>query len=470
MPSTNVPSPSFGSNGFVVPSEAAVLAGVQADQQAAFGGDLNPSLTTPQGQLATSLTAIIGDANDQMVALFNGVDPAYAAGRMQDAIGRIYYIERNPAQPSVVTATCSGLTGTTVPVGAQALDQSGNIWLSTQSGVIPIGGTVDLTFACSVTGPLACPTGWVNAIYQAIPGWDSVTNAGAGVEGSEVESRSAFEFRRAASVAINAQGSLPSVLGAVLAVSGVLDAYATENVTGSTSGALATGSIAGATLTVTAIGGGAIAVGQMVVGSGVTQGTIITALGSGTGGTGTYTVSISQTAASTSLVCAVGGVRLAPHSLYVAAYGGAAQSVGEAIWRKKSPGCDYNGNTTVSVVDSAGYAPPYPSYAVTFQIPAATPVLFSVMMQNNAAVPSNAVALIQAAILASFSGADGGPRARIGSWLFASRFYANVAALGSWALVYAIQLGVGAANQSAILLRIDQVPTASASDIAVSFV
>jgi hypothetical protein len=51
----------------------------------------------------------------------------------------------------------------------------------------------------------------------------------------------------------------------------------------------------GTTLTVTAVGSGTLSVGDFVDGSGVDPATYITALGSGTGGTGTYTVSVSQT-------------------------------------------------------------------------------------------------------------------------------------------------------------------------------
>ena len=61
------------------------------------------------------------------------------------------------------------------------------------------------------------------------------------------------------------------------------------------------GSIAATTLTVTAVTSGKLAVGQAVWGTGVTAGTTITALLTGTGGTGTYAVSPSQTVASTSL-------------------------------------------------------------------------------------------------------------------------------------------------------------------------
>jgi hypothetical protein len=62
-----------------------------------------------------------------------------------------------------------------------------------------------------------------------------------------------------------------------------------------------TGSISGTTLTVTAIASGPIALGQVLSGAGVTANTAITGLGTGTGGTGTYTVSAAQTVASTTI-------------------------------------------------------------------------------------------------------------------------------------------------------------------------
>jgi hypothetical protein len=58
------------------------------------------------------------------------------------------------------------------------------------------------------------------------------------------------------------------------------------------------GSISGTTLTVTQILAGTIAVGQQLFGATVAAATTITALGTGTGGVGTYTVSTAQTAAS----------------------------------------------------------------------------------------------------------------------------------------------------------------------------
>jgi len=55
------------------------------------------------------------------------------------------------------------------------------------------------------------------------------------------------------------------------------------------------GSVSGTTLTVTLMKSGTIAVGQQLFGLGVTPETIITGLGTGTGGVGTYTINLSQT-------------------------------------------------------------------------------------------------------------------------------------------------------------------------------
>ncbi|MGH7222478.1 MAG: hypothetical protein ACRELF_04585, partial [Gemmataceae bacterium] len=63
--------------------------------------------------------------------------------------------------------------------------------------------------------------------------------------------------------------------------------------------ALFTASISGNLMTVSAIEQGAIAVGQLLSGGGVTQGTLISALGTGSGGIGTYYLSDSQNVAST---------------------------------------------------------------------------------------------------------------------------------------------------------------------------
>lgn len=374
---TNVPGPSFTANGFVAPSESTILAGVNADINSAFGGNLNMAGSTPQGQLAASTASIVGNVYDLFCNMAQNFDPAYASGLAQDALGRIYFIERLPALPTTVVCTCIGLAGTVIPAGALAIAQDGNHYISTGSATIGSNGMVSVTFQCTVTGTIACPTGTLNQIYQAVSGWDSVSNPSAGVLGQNVESRYAFEARRQLSVALNARGSLQAIQGAVLNVPGVLDCYTTENPT-----------------------------------------------------SGSVTVF---------------GTVLAPYSLYVAVVGGSTTAVAQAIWSKKAPGCAYNGNTTVVVQDTnSGYNIPLPSYNVTYEVPTPISVYFSVTVVNTAAVPSNALSLIQSALLNAFTGGDGGPRARIGNKLIANRYVAPIVALGSWAQV--LNIGLGSIN------------------------
>jgi hypothetical protein len=68
-----------------------------------------------------------------------------------------------------------------------------------------------------------------------------------------------------------------------------------------TAGATFTGSISSNTLTVATVTGGTISIGQVISGGTIAVGTTITAFVGGTGGSGTYTVSISQTVTSTTI-------------------------------------------------------------------------------------------------------------------------------------------------------------------------
>ena len=237
MAGTNVPQITFGSTGFLAPSGPDILAGVEADISAAFGASLNFNLNTPQGQLASSEAAIIANADEVFVYQSQQTDPNYAQGRWLDAIGYIYFINRNGAEPTVLTCTCTGAAGTVLPggglVNATIVDDADNLYVATSTATIGLGGTVTVNFACTVPGPVAVPTANEVSIYQAIPGWDSVVVA-SGEVGSNTETDAAFRLRRSDSVASNSFGSIGSIIGAVAQVSGVLDYYGYDNATNGT--------------------------------------------------------------------------------------------------------------------------------------------------------------------------------------------------------------------------------------------
>lgn len=403
---TNVPPIVFTPTGLDVPQESAILAGVQADFNDAFGGNLNPALNTPQGQLASSEAAVVADANAVFAEFVNQVDPDTSDGFMQDAIARIYFLEREPGTATAVQCVCVGAFRTVIPLGAQVQDTSGNRYVCVLAGTIPIGGNITLPFNCVVLGPTACPANTVDTIITGgINGWESVNNPDPGAVGSNVESRAAFEFRRQQSVALNAHGSIVAIGAAVFDVPGVIDVYAIENFTGAT------------------------------VNTGATAYPVVA------------------------------------HSIYVAVVGGDPQAIGDAIFSKKNDGSNMNGNTTVTIVDTS-YDVPQPTYTYTYNIPDNTAFKFAVQIQDSAALPSNIVQLVQAAVVAAFNGTDGSKRARTGSTVLAGKFYAPVSALGPEVNVIQILLALSPDSPTLtnVTLGIDQFPTLQLSDVAVTLV
>lgn len=389
-PQTNVPFPSFGPNGTVLPPEASILAGFQADWQQAFSsqGALNFSTAggsqtnpTPQGQLTTSLTALQGDNYAMFAWFISQVDPAFSTGRMQDAIGRIYFIARIAGQPSVQPCVCVGLPEVPIPIGLLFTDNAGNQWLCSQGGTIPSGGSITLDFQCTVNGPTPGPSSIVS--FQGVPGLDTITPTGDVVLGQLEESPSQFEARRSLSTGKNSQGPINSIYANVASVAGVLDLYTYSNDSNSP--------------------------------------------------------------------VTIGGITLNANATYLCVLGGSAQAVAQAAWGGKMPGAPWytSGNTTETVIDpNPAYSAPAPSYTVIFETAQTTAFAVVVVLKNNAGIPSNALTLIQNAIIAAFAGLDGGSRAKIGSTVFASRYYAGVLALGSWAQIIDIQLGLNGAAWS----------------------
>ena len=419
MSATSVPPIVWTPEGVVLPTDAAILVGRQADINTAFGGGVNPALSTPQGQIASSDSAIISDKNSAIGYIANQVDPQYAEGRFQDAIGRIYFMTHNPAASTVVIATIGGLPGTYIAAGALALDTSGNTYQLLGAVTIGSGGTIPAEFANLATGPIACAAGTLTQIYRAVPGWDSVTNASDGILGSDVESPQAFELRRQNSVAINSHGTLDAIFANVYAVSGVLDLYVIDNPSGGTVNYGSTNyPLAPHSLYVAVVGGAASAIAQ---------------------------------------------------AIWNAKDGGCSYSA----WPNYPGGSTVPGEGSVetSIVydERSQYAPNYPAYGVSFIVPVATPVHFAVTVSNSATLPSGYVASIKAAIIAQFSGENDNTPAGIASQILASSYYAAILNAVPGLSLISVLVGLTASPTGyETQLGIDQVPTLNSAGITVT--
>lgn len=384
---TAVPAPTFGATGFVSPQPTAILAGVEQDFSTAFNAALNFNLNTPQGQLASSEAAIIANTYAIFVYYTQQVDPAYASGRMQDAIGRIYGLSRDPAEPTTLQVNCTGGGGgvaVVLPVNATIQDVSGNLYALTTSITLPAaGGTVVGTFACTVPGPIAVPGENNISIYQNILGWDSVSVA-SGTEGVNVESRQAFAQRMADSVAGNSFGPIGAIIGAVAAVTGVTDYYGYNN---NTNGSVTVGGV-----TITA-----------------------------------YSI----------YICVAGG---SPSDI--------AQAI---LSKKGAGAPMTGTTSIVAYDNNPLYAAPIPytikfTVAAPLQLLFAVQIVNSGQVPANATalIQAALIAAVTQGIVGSNTAVTPGVRARIGQVLYATTYVQAINALGSWAQVASI--GIGSAN------------------------
>lgn len=203
-------------------------------------------------------------------------------------------------------------------------------------------------------------------------------------------------------------GTLPEALA------GHTDGWALD---GAPSGeASFTGSISGNTLTVSAVASGSLEVGCGVSGAGVAPGTVITALGTGSGGTGTYTVNNTQNVASGALssggcFTSIGGTRR------LAVFGGVTVSgVAHPVTRAGGAAATLSGNATLDGPSASGGLASTPPSTLTGNAtldgPAAAgslsvtpPTLTSgVLMRNNGTVAAS-VALDWVTLLVDSTGA-----------------------------------------------------------------
>ena len=202
-------------------------------------------------------------------------------------------------------------------------------------------------FANGVSGVAVDPSGVVdstlgiqaaiNAVAPALPGnpWDLHATAGALV----VSPTGKFKVSGPISIPswVNFRGAGKSATMLVAAAAGT---------TVLAMGAAFIGSIAGTTLTITSVIAGTLSVGAAITGSGVTALTSITALGTGTGGVGTYTVNNAQAVGSVTIMvpayhCSASGLSINGSSLNISGL-----SIYASFWMTndvEATFCNYHG-------------------------------------------------------------------------------------------------------------------------------
>ena len=306
----------------------------------AIAQGLAPGITSLPANLIGDMNATsagsLSVAQQALVDLVNSVSPYTANAPILYQLGNVYGVQQGIGSNTSVYVTFSGTPGFVVNIGFTVSD--GTYQYTVQDGGIVESGGVSAPLYCLATsaGSWAVAIGKVNQLITSVPAGVtlSCTNTTAGLPGASAQSLQAYQAQVIQAGLATGQGMATYLKTQLQNVSGVQsNLVAVQQVTTPTTGwkvivgngdpyavaqaiytglfnildlvgssaFIGTGSISGTTMTITAVTAGTITLGCPITGTGVAANTIVTAFVSGTGGIGTYTVSVSQSVSSETL-------------------------------------------------------------------------------------------------------------------------------------------------------------------------
>jgi hypothetical protein len=318
------------------------------DQAGVWGNTTNYNLATLLTEAITGVISVTISGNQALSALDGVTDQARQAALVLGGtpVGaftlyvpptdKIYIIRNNTGQTATISVstlangtTPTGGTTVTIPTGFTAFlySDGNNIadGLSRINNSLSVAGNGEF----NGTGSLKVPTGNTvqrlgtgiryNTTFGQYEGYDINTNQWSSIGGGATGSAGNQVFYENDQV-ITANYTIPSNKNASTTGTITIDSIGftgTINDGGVLAGTTLTvlpessftASIAGNTMTVTAVASGTIGLGQYITGTNVQAGTkILTQLTGTAGSTGTYEVNISQTTSSTTITTITSGV------------------------------------------------------------------------------------------------------------------------------------------------------------------
>lgn len=223
------------STGTILTDTSSLYAANVAEYQAIFGSDLVTTPDSPAGVLITADTTGQAALINNNAAVGNQINPNIAGGVFLDAVMALLGIARAAQSQTYVTAvTLSGAAGTVIPQGTLAATAAGDQFATVASCTIGAGGTITVDFKSVAYGPIPCATNALNIVVTSILGWETVTNANAGVLGTATQSDVGARAYRNNTLGYQGVALPVSITSALYNVPGVSSVWFQENVAATT--------------------------------------------------------------------------------------------------------------------------------------------------------------------------------------------------------------------------------------------
>lgn len=222
--------------GTIVPDTSTTRDEVVAEWQAVFGADLVTTPETPQGVIITLQTEQRDAIARNNAELANQINPDIAGGVFLDALMSFTGGARRSATQSTISGVVfSGVPGTNIPAGSQAIvSGSGQIFTTDNPYIIGSGGSVTGSMTAVEYGPIEVPINGLDTVASAVLGWETVTNPNAAVPGDLEESDIAARRRRLDTLAVQSMSVAEAVVSRVLSIPEVRSMSFRENTAATT--------------------------------------------------------------------------------------------------------------------------------------------------------------------------------------------------------------------------------------------
>lgn len=194
----------------------------------AFGSELNTDSSTPQGALIDELTSIKQANNSALLYALNQFNPEVAEGIWQEALAKIYFIERKKASRTELYCLITGTPGALIK-DVVFDDLEKNIFHSEGEVVLGSDGHGFLYFYAEKEGAIDCYG--IRSFLTRVVGLESIIIKTTKI-GNDEETRKNFENRIKDTTALASTGSVASVKSAIIDLNGILDCRVEENNTG----------------------------------------------------------------------------------------------------------------------------------------------------------------------------------------------------------------------------------------------
>lgn len=162
------------------------------------------------------------------------------------------------------------------------------------------------------------------------------------------------------------------------------------------------------------------------------------------------------------------GVTLVANSIYIAVIGGADVDIAKAIYTKKCPGVNMNGNTTTNYLD------PNLNYTFTakYQRPISIPLQINVSIKSSPSLSGDIINQVKTSIVNNFNGDSLFPAVKIGQIINVSRFVPDLIAIGAGDIrnLTIQQVTGGPAPSNEIQLDVDKIATLISANVIVTLV